>query len=433
MHHDDGEMNLDLASSSHPQSIFVPTNCLRVTNSEACNGFYDHAEFVVGEPILTGTSATAETNLPYLQLKVCEATTEAETTFPPFSALMFYLNGTCPAGWAAVRGDLAGRILVGTNGATGIGDNFGESSGFSIAVSPTAPEALQPHTHTITGGEFILPGARTTSNLPQLFDDCGVSSREATLAGTYAIPNFDMGAHDITGDLPYSALLGCEPDPTQYGCGDFSCYLAQNSGSLPVDVDTKEKAQIYFQTIGFYNGDDCRCITGSPSTSPTETESPTTLSPTTLNPTAAPRVADDGEGNLATGELAGIVGGAVGGTLAFASALYCYARRQNRKEVRTAVKNILESVYTKDPEASRGPGQLTEALYNFEAKHTDELSIERGEEYMIRETDDDEWLLVTNPDTGESGIVPRNIFYLTEEGFDDGLTVFSSGTSNVPF
>ena len=420
-----------MRTSSHSQSVFVPTDCLRATNSEACNGLYDHAEFVVGEPVLTGTSAAAETNLPYLQLMMCEANSAAETTFPPFSALMFYVNSTCPAGWTAVRGDLAGRILIGTSGTSGIGDNFGEATGFSLAVSPTAPEALQAHSHTITGGQFILPGARTTSNLPQIFNDCGVSSREATLAGTYSIPDFDVGAHDIAGDLPYSALLGCEPDPTQYGCGDFSCYLAQNAGSLPAGVDTKEEAQVYFQTIGFYNGDDCRCITGSPTADPTPaTPSPTTESPSTSNPTLSPSLKSSSDGDLTTEMIAGIAAGAVA---ALASGAYFYARHKNKNEVRTAVKNILESVYSRDPEAAHGPGQLTEALYNFDAKHPDELSIARGSEYIIRETDDESWLLVTNPDTSESGIVPRNIFYLSEEGFDDGLTVFSSGTSNVPF
>lgn len=55
---------------------------------------------------------------------------------------------------------------------------------------------------------------------------------------------------------------------------------------------------------------------------------------------------------------------------------------------------------------------MASALFNFTARHNDELSVSEGESVSIVEMINDEWAHCFNPASGRSGIVPLSFLHL---------------------
>jgi hypothetical protein len=136
----------------------------------------------------------ARSNLPYVQLFVCQKTSPAKSGAAPVPTglLVFFEGDACPVGWAPAQAT-GGRHLVGLPDGGAVGATFGGA--------PLSSAELRSHTHSASGKLTTTPHGIALAS--------GAGASGYAKDGTY-----DYSATTSTGaaDMPYLQLLQCRKD-----------------------------------------------------------------------------------------------------------------------------------------------------------------------------------------------------------------------------
>ena len=175
---------------SHPFSASVTPPQTAFAGSASGTG----ANLATADPAnFTGTTSSASTGLPYVQLLVCvkSAAPRPDLPPPPAGMMSFFSNiSTCPSGWTQVA-VTQGRFLVGLPDQGVAAVTFGGNA--------LASQEDRGHTHPLRGSLTTISHGLTIAD--------GSTATGYARNGTYSY----VSTTDSTpADLPYLQLLHCQ-------------------------------------------------------------------------------------------------------------------------------------------------------------------------------------------------------------------------------